>query len=173
VTCPTHEMLSLLHDGELSARERAALEPHLRSCARCAEVLQSLSALTMLTRSAFEAELAQVSFAGLTARVMHEIEAERPVAIRERVRVWFEEFMANRRRVWVPAMALALVVVVLGGLYELQPAATPPEPGGSAVVSISADTPAIVFDIPSQDGLSSTAVVWVNDEPSSAGGSGT
>lgn len=173
MACPTNETLILFHDGESSARERASLESHVRSCARCTAVLEGLSAVSALTRDAVEAELEEVNFGGLTARVMRGIETERPVALRERVRVWLEEFVANRRRVWVPAVAFAVVLAMLGGFWEMRPAAVPPDPGGSSVVSIRATSSAIVFDIPSKDGLSSTAVVWVNDEEETAGGSGT
>lgn len=173
MACPTNETLILHHDGELPARERAAIEAHRRSCATCDAALTGLSFARSLTRDALEAELAEVSFAGFTQRVMRGIEVERPVALGERVRVWVEEFMANRRRVWVPAVAFAVLLAMLGGFYELRPAPAPPEVGGSSVVSIRAGTSAIVFDIPSQDGLSSTAVVWVNDEDPAEGGSGT
>jgi anti-sigma factor RsiW len=172
VVCPTNETLILHDDGELSAGERVAIDAHLCTCATCDAVLSGLRAVSSLTRGALDAELAEVSFAGFTQRVMHGIEEERPVALVERVRVWLEEFVANRRRVWVPAVAFAVVLALLGGFWELRPP-PPPEPGGSSVVSIRAEASAIVFDIPSQDGLSSTAVVWVNDEEPAEGGSGT
>ncbi len=173
MACPTNETLILHHDGELSARERAVVDAHLSTCATCKAVLSGLSAVSTLTRDALDAELDAVSFAGFTQRVMHGIEEERPVALGERVRVWLEEFMANRRRVWVPALAMAVALAMFGGFWELRPPPAPPEFGGSSVVSINAGPSAIVFDIPSQDGLSSTAVVWVNDEEPAEGGSGT
>lgn len=169
---PTNETLILHHDGELGARDRAVVDAHLSTCATCKAVLAGLSAMSAFTQDALEAELDAVNFGGFSQRVMRGIQQERPVALGERVRVWFEEFMANRRRVWVPALALALVLVSFGGFWELRPPPPAPEPGGSSVVSINADA-AIVFDIPSQDGLSSTAVVWVNDEEPAEGGSGT
>jgi anti-sigma factor RsiW len=173
VACPSTETLILHHDGELSSRQRQALETHVRSCANCAASLKSLAEQRALAREAIEADLEQVSFAGLTQRVMRGIEVERPVALRDRVRVWIEEFVEHRRRVWVPALAAAAVLAMLGGFWGGQPSMAPPEPGGSAVLSIRATSAAIVFDIPSQDGLSSTAVVWVNDEEPEEGGSGT
>ena len=173
MTCPSNETLILLHDGELSARERASVDAHVRSCATCAPILAAMSAVRTLTKDAIEAELEQVSFAWLTARVMVGIGVERPVALGERIRVWLEEFVTNRRRVWVPAMAFSVLLAMLGGFYEMQPQPAPPDPGGSSVVSIRGTSAAIVFDIPSQDGLSSTAVVWVNDDEEPVGGSGT
>jgi hypothetical protein len=136
--------------------------------------MESLAMRRALIREATLAELEPVIFEGLAQRVMAGIEEERPVPLGERVRLWIEEFLEHRRRVWVPAMAFALLLVVAGGVWQLQPPVPPPEPGGSAVVSIRAGgESAIVFDIPSQDGLSSTAVVWVNDDAPSDGGSGT
>jgi anti-sigma factor RsiW len=173
VACPTNETLILHHDGELSPRRRAAVETHVRSCASCEAVLQGLTAQGGLAREAIEAELEQVSFAGLTQRVMRGIEIERPVALRDRVLVWIEEFFEHRRRVWVPVVAAVAVLAMFGGLWGSQAPPAPPEPGGSAVLSIRATSAAIVFDIPSQDGLSSTAVVWVNDEDAPEGGSGS
>jgi anti-sigma factor RsiW len=173
VGCPTNETLILHHDGELSARDRAVVEAHLPSCHACTNALAGLTSFSALTKGAIDDELDAVSFAGFTQRVMLGIEAERPVALGERIRVWLEEFIANRRRVWVPAAAFALIIAMLGGFWQTRPEPLPPEPGGSAVVSIDASASAIVFDIPSQDGLSSTAVVWVNDEDPSDGGSGT
>ena len=176
MSCPDTDDLILLYDGELSARKRAALEPHLRSCERCTAVLDGLAMQSALTSEAIEAELESMApqFAALTQRVMGGIGVERPVPLGERVRLWLEEFIEHRRRVWVPAVAFALVLVVAGGAWQLRPAAPLPVPAGSAVVSIRAgDEAAIVFDIPSQDGLSSTAVVWVNDDSPSDGGSGT
>lgn len=174
MSCPDDTTLMLLHDGELPARTKAALDPHLRTCERCRAVLDGLAMQRALTCEAIEAELEPVAFAGFAQRVMAGIEVERPVPLGERVRLWLEEFFEHRRRVWVPAAAFALVLVVAGGIWQLQPPAPLPEPGGSSVVSIRAGSEsAIVFDIPSQDGLSSTAVVWVNDEAPSDGGSGT
>ena len=174
MSCPTHETLIHMHDGELSSRQRAALEPHLRSCQSCRAVLDGLAMQRALTCEAIDAELDAVSLDGFSQGVMRALDTERPVALRERLRLWLEEFLEHRRHVWVPAVACAIVLVVAGGVWEMQPAAPQPELAGSSVVSISAGAAsAIVFDIPSEDGLSSTAVVWVNDESASDGGSGT
>lgn len=43
------ELLSVYHDGELSAEERAALEVHLETCPRCAAELAELRRLSELT----------------------------------------------------------------------------------------------------------------------------
>jgi anti-sigma factor RsiW len=175
---PTIGTLMLLADGEASGRAAEDAHRHLEACGACRSSLTEIQAQRALARDAIEASLDPVSFLGFSARVMRAIADERPVGLRERLGVWMREFFAHRRRVWVPGLALATAVVLATLVFGLgsRPGSWPtegPEMGGSSVVSIRAASSAIVFDIPSADGLSSTAVVWVNDEDTAPGGSGS
>ncbi|MBI2895409.1 MAG: hypothetical protein HYY06_17775 [Deltaproteobacteria bacterium] len=170
---PTIETLMLLADGEKIGRSGTQVHLHLESCAACGQLLAEIERERALARDAIEASMATVSFEGFAARVMRSIEAERPTPVRERLAVWLREFLQHRRRVWMPAAAMATAAVLAFGFLALQAPPPPPEPGGSSVVSIRAASSAIVFDIPSQDGLSSTAVVWINDDAPEEGGSGS
>lgn len=52
MTCPTHDILSQLVDGELSGEQLAMVRGHLKDCPACAEQVRTIQAIGNAVRAA-------------------------------------------------------------------------------------------------------------------------
>ncbi|MBI1314312.1 hypothetical protein GC176_23705 [bacterium] len=103
------DLLSPLHDGELSAELRESVEQHLRECPACAAVRTSFGAMSLLARELPEPEP--------HAELWNQIEAELPRAHSRPVQ-WLlsaESFRELARRSRILTAAVTAVVLVLAG----------------------------------------------------------
>ncbi len=157
----SRKILNQLIDAELSAGDEREAQGHLRSCKDCEGAHQVGLAMQGLTREALLAVAADVSFEKMQAEIATAIAVERPLGWGDRFKVWMGEFFQYRRPVWVPAGALAAVAVIVIAMF---PGTEAQAMGSSRVLSVatSAD-PAVVFDVQSDDGTTSTGIVWITD----------
>jgi anti-sigma factor RsiW len=111
-------LLSPYLDDELSAPDRAAVEAHLRECAKCPERLADLKATQAAMSAYFTAQAEAADFSGFSAKVMHQIRKE-PMGLGQRTRLWWAETMAYHSTAIYSgmgaAMAAAAAVVLLVG----------------------------------------------------------
>jgi hypothetical protein len=159
----TRKTLNRLIDAELSAGEDRAARDHLLSCQDCEAAHQVGLAMRELTREALLAVARDVSFEKMQAEIATAIAVERPLGWGDRFKVWLGEFFQYRRPVWVPAGALAAAAIVAIAMF---PGTEAQAMGSSRVLSVAtvAD-PAVVFDVQSDDGTTSTGIVWITDSP--------
>jgi len=102
------ELLQRYLDGELGRREHLRVEARLAARPEDRAALERLRAIGALLRESGEGQLEGVSFDGFPARVMDGVRAERRrPGLLERLGVWLGEFIEHRRRVWIPASAVA------------------------------------------------------------------
>ena len=60
--CPTEQVLSAYHDGELAAAERAAIGQHVASCSACTQQLESLQLMSALLIGSQSDGLSQIAW---------------------------------------------------------------------------------------------------------------
>ena len=111
-------LLSPFLDDELSAPDRAAVEAHLRECAKCPERLADLKATQAAMSAYFTAQAEAADFSGFSAKVMQQIRKE-PMGAGQRLRLWWAETMAYHSTAIYSGMgaamaAAAAVVLVVG-----------------------------------------------------------
>src|SRR5262245_36194110 len=135
---PWVDRLSEYLDGELSGRDRAALEEHLRSCATCSEALADLGAVVARARTLVDLPPAEDLWPGIerqiTGALPHRVEspagaAERVRTRPERDRAWW----ARRFDLGMPQLAAAAVLPIAlsaGAVWLALRSPTPlPAPG--------------------------------------------
>ena len=180
------KLLARYYDGELSPRKARQVEQLLRESPEHQESLRKMSQIGDLIRMANEETVDRISFADFGEHVKAGIAEEQASSPAERLKVWFQEFFAYRKPVWVPATAVvaaaiaALLVFPLSSPGPAEPmdpatggngtwmAADHTSKGGSKIESVtfddtekSGDDKFEVSKIDGQNG--SIGVVWIVD----------
>ncbi len=122
----TIDHLSAYMDGELSDREQAEMEEHLRGCARCADEEKALRDTVALLR-ALPAEPAPPE---LLAGVRMRLGREDGAPLRSR------RSFAARFRIPLQAAAAGLILLIAYGVHKQLPATAPATPRAAAVSSV-------------------------------------
>ena len=119
------ELLNQYYDGELSEKQRAHVEAHLKSSPENAQTLQNMKMISELFETMQSQSLENISFDGLDKRVLNEIRADKsPISTGEKTKVWFQEFFRHRKMLWIPAVSFAgaaCAVLLAVGLSTSQP----------------------------------------------------
>ena len=105
------ELMSLRLDGLLSEREEAALQAHLRSCQRCAQIWQRMSAVSVL----LESQPAVGPGPGFVEQILEKARRRRR---RARIGLWLKRFLAVLLGCLLMGGAFALSI---GGLAAANP----------------------------------------------------
>lgn len=169
-------------DGELGRREHRRVEAHLAACPDDRAAVERMHALGSLIRESGREMQEGVSFNGFAARVMDGVRRQRRPGAMERLGVWLGEFLEHRRRVWIPAAAVAgaaaavlLALPLVGGAPEIAPvvagdtriavfghAGDEAAPGGSEIVSVTGAPGWRPYQVTNEQG-ESMAVAWIGE----------
>ena len=118
-------ILNSYYDGELSDRKRAQVEVQLASNPESAKAIRNMKTMSALFQTMQQQHLEDVSFDGLDKRVLNEIRRNpSPISASERIKVWFSEFFAHRKSLWIPTVSMAgaaCIALLAVGLNTGQP----------------------------------------------------
>lgn len=118
-------ILNSYYDGELSDSKRAQVEAQLASNPESARAIRNMKAMSELFQTMHQQHLEDISFDGLDKRVLNEIRSNpSPISAGERIKVWFSEFFAHRKLLWIPTVSMAgaaCVALLAVGLNTGQP----------------------------------------------------
>ncbi len=105
------KLLAKYYDGALSPKQAAKVEQMLEGSPEDQESLARMSRMTDLLNMMNEETLRDVSFAGFEQRVAIAVRKEEKEGFFDRLKVTLAEFFEYRKVVWVPATAVAAVVL--------------------------------------------------------------
>ena len=120
------KLLEKYFDRETTAEEGSLVQEHLRHCSDCQAQLKSLEELRATLRSPVEEAVQQETFAWVWQKIEREIQERPKPSWRESIGAWLGLLFPIRRRVWVPAVAAALLIIAIGSplLFKEPPSQT-------------------------------------------------
>jgi anti-sigma factor RsiW len=148
-------------DGEAADHERELVENHLRECPACQAELNSMKELHTLIATPVEEAARQEDFPWVWQKIERRIQAQEKPFRLQSLREWLSVSPFLRRRVWVPALAVALLVVaVVPFLMKV----TPSPSAASVVVYVESQTNNFMVYEPESE-QETMAIIWVFEEP--------
>ena len=108
------ELLERYFDRDVTDQERAFVEHHLQDCQACQAELKSLEELQTMLKTPVDEAARQEDFAWVWQKIEREIQEREKPSWRDSVRAWFDLSFPFRRRVWIPAVAAALLIIAIG-----------------------------------------------------------
>ncbi len=153
-------LLGKYFDQEATAQERSLVEKHLPTCSACGESLKSMEKLRDAIKIPIEDTVQKENLEWVWPKIQRGIEAYQKPS-------WWEALLSQvdllsflRRRVWIPAVAAILILIVAAFPFFLKKFSSPP---GSSVVEYveSQDYNVMVYE--SEQG--NVTVIWVLDGP--------
>jgi anti-sigma factor RsiW len=124
-SCPS-ELLGKYFDREVTEDERTIVEGHLARCQACRDTLQAMDGLRHLVKDPVDRMEQKESFHWVWQRIEREVQREEKPAWKEFLGRWLDVSQALRKRVWVPAAAVAAAVffVVTPYFFKSAPSST-------------------------------------------------
>lgn len=111
--CPSvSKILDRYFDQEVTQEERAMVESHLPDCPTCRRSLESMEALRTWIKRPVELSAEKENFPWVWEKIEKEIQRQDRPNVWESLRSWLE-MAFPRRKVWVPAIAGAVILVLL------------------------------------------------------------
>ena len=156
------KLLGKYFDGEATDHEREIVENHLLECQACQAQLDSLKGIHTLVAAPVEEAARQEDFPWVWEKIGRRIRTqERPSALDFlRERLIFSQFW--RKRVWVPALAAALLVMVIAAPFLMKKTSSPSE--ASVVVYVESQTNNVMV-YESETDKETVAVIWLFEGP--------
>ena len=108
----SQELLERYFDGEVTGEERSHAETHLAHCTTCQDTLKSMEGLRYLVKAPVDKADQRENFYWVWQRIEREIQPKDKLSWKESIWRWFDVRPMFRKRVWVPAAA-AIVAILL------------------------------------------------------------
>lgn len=106
-------LLDKYFDGETSQREREAVEAHLKQCPACQERLKFMSEVKEAFQRPVLEALEKETFPWIWEKIEREIRFKSRETLWESIKGWFEITPFLRKRVWIPATVVAILLILL------------------------------------------------------------
>jgi len=147
-------------DRQATDQERSLVEGHLSSCSVCQESLKEFEGLRALIKTPVDKALGQETFPWVWEKIEKGIRQERRSSWWESLRSWLDLSYLLRKRVWIPAVATAIVLALIISPFLFQK--TPSYLEASVVEYVESDTHSVmVYDVETGQ----VTVIWLFEEP--------
>ena len=100
-------------DRETTVDEGNLVQDHLRQCTPCQAQLKSMEELRTTLRTPVDETVQKETFAWVWQKIEREIQDKEKPSWQESIRAWFGLSFPFRRRVWIPAVAVALLIIAI------------------------------------------------------------
>ncbi len=176
------DLLQRFFDGDLTGESATQVSEHLDACQECSRRHGSLVRLRGLINMAAEDLAEEVDFDAVYGKVVAGIERRPAAGLLTGLRGWFDELLAKRPQVWMPATAAAAVAAAVlitmsfpqgdetssalpqhAEQRPLAPVATHASLKSEIVQVDFGQNIGTVFEITVTEGVS-TPVIWINDD---------
>jgi anti-sigma factor RsiW len=149
-------LLEKYFDRETTSDEGILVQDHLRQCAACQAQLKSMEELRTTLRTPVDEAVQKETFAWVWQKVEREIQDRPKPSWQESIRAWFGLSFPFRRRVWIPAVAAALLIIAIGSPLLFKE--TPSQTELSIVEYVQSDTNNVmVFESEKEN----VAIIWL------------
>jgi hypothetical protein len=110
-SCPG-ELLEKYFDGEVTEEEKNLVDGHLSRCQTCQDALRTMVDLSHLIKDPVDELDRKENFSRVWQRIERGIQPEEKLTWNESLRRWFEVRPMVRKRVWIPAAAVIVAVIL-------------------------------------------------------------
>ncbi len=152
------EMVQRYFDREVTAREKALVEDHLRDCPSCRNALGSMEQIRRLMAIPAEDVAREDDFGRVFTKVKREIRTEKSRSWWENFRVRVFSGLVLPKKVWVPAVAAVVLLLAATPFFFKK---SPSYPDATVVEYIESDTNNVMI-YESEKG--NTTVIWLIEE---------
>ncbi len=107
------KLLDKYFDQEATDKEKSLVEAHLAGCPACQDTLKYMGDFKELLEVPAEAAVQREDFERAWQNISREIRIQKKPSWRESIRSWLDLSPILRKKVWVPAVAVAAVLILL------------------------------------------------------------
>jgi anti-sigma factor RsiW len=106
------KLLEKYFDQQVTDKERFLVEGHLQDCPACRDALKSMEEIRTLIKVPVEEAVQKEDFPWVWQKIEREIRSQKRRTWWQSLRSWLDVTPLFRRRVWIPAVATAVVLLV-------------------------------------------------------------
>jgi predicted anti-sigma-YlaC factor YlaD len=150
------KLLEKYFDRETTGDDGILIQDHLRQCPTCQAQLKSMEELRTTLRTPVDEAVQKETFAWVWQKIEREIQTREKPSWRESIRAWFGLSFPFRRRVWIPAVAAALLIIAI--VSPLLFKETPSKTELSIVEYVQSDTNNVMVFESEKENL---AIIWL------------
>ena len=154
------ELLEKYFDQEVTDQEKTLVEAHLLDCSSCQDALRSMEELTNVMKVPVEEVARKEDFDRVWLKVRREIRSEEKHSWREVFQSWFGLPTLLQKRVWIPAVAAALVLIFITAPLLLKKSPSLPVEFGVEYVESKTNN-VMVYEVEK----SKVTVIWLFEGP--------
>ena len=154
------KLLEKYFDQEVTDEERSLVDAHLLDCHACQDVLTSMEKLRDLVKAPVEEALQKEDFPWVWQKIESGIRLEERRTFWETLRSWLQISPFFQKKVWIPAVAAVVIILVI--TIPLLFKKTPSYPSPSVVEYIESQTHNVmVYELERPK----VTVIWLFEEP--------
>ena len=154
------ELLERYFDRDVTDQEKTFVEGHLKDCQACQDELRSLEEIQTLLKAPVDEAARQEDFAWVWQKIEREIQPRESPSWWESLRAWIGVSSFFHKRVWIPAAAAALIVILVAAPFLMKK--TPSQLDASVVVYLESDTNNVMVYEPEKENVT---VIWLFEGP--------
>lgn len=154
------KLLERYFDHEVTDKERFVVEEHLPGCPTCQDVFKSMEGIRDVMKSPVEEAVQREDFQWVWQNIHREIRLEERSPWRESIRSWLDMSSLFQRRVWIPAVAaMIILILIMAPLFFKK---TSSYPGPSVIEYVqSQDYNVMVYE----SDKAKMTIIWLLDGP--------
>jgi len=153
-------VLEKYFDQEVTDEEKSLVEGHLQGCPACRDALKSMEELRTLMKVPVEEAVQKEDFPWVWQKIEREIRLQDKRTWWQSLRSWLDVTPLFRRKVWIPAVATAVVLLFFSTQTIFKK--TPSYPDGSVVEYVQSQTDNVmVYQLEDPK----VTVIWLFESP--------
>ena len=157
-------LLEKYFDQEVTDEERSLAEGHLQDCPACRDALESMEELRILVRVPVEKAVQTEDFPWVWQKIEKEIRLQKKQTWWQSLRSWLDVTPLLKRKVWIPAVAAAVVSLFISTQIIFKE--TPSYPDGSVVEYVESQSDNVmVYQLEEPK----VTVIWLFEGPEEEG----
>jgi len=154
------KLLEKYFDQEVTDKERFLVEGHLQDCTACQDALKSMEELRALIKVPAEEALQKEDFPWVWQNIERQIRLQEKQTWWQSIRFWFDISPLFQRKVWIPAVATAAVLLFMTTQIIFKNTSSYPD--ASVVEYVESETNNVmVYDLEN----AKVTVIWLFEGP--------